>query len=81
LAGKKKKSFYMPMKYTPLGVPASNAVLSITEKTYMAIETALRNVIPRLKPIGKCRATQKEITHYLNCRANYWLCTPRKSND
>lgn len=57
-----KPTFYMPMIHSPLGVPASYAAISITEKTNIAIETALRNVIPRLKPLGKCRATQKEIT-------------------
>lgn len=57
-----KPIFYMPMIHSPLGVPASYAAISFTNKAYVAIETALRNVIPRLKPLGKCQSTQREVT-------------------
>lgn len=67
-----KPTFYMPMIHSPLGVPASYAAISITEKTYMAIETALRNVIPRLKPLGKRQARQERVhAKNIDCRANY----------
>ena len=55
--------FFLPLFTSPLGVPASFAMLEITEKTSQAIQTALRSIFPRLKPFGRNRETGIEITY------------------
>lgn len=55
--------FSLPPFTSPLGVPASFARLKITEKTSQAIQTALRSMFPRLKPLGRNRETGIEITY------------------
>lgn len=55
--------FSLPAFTSPLGAPASFAMLKITDETSQAIQTALRSMFPRLKPLGRNRETGIEITY------------------
>ena len=55
--------FSLPAFTSPLGAPASFAMLKITDETSQAIQTALRSMFPRLKPLGRDRETGIEITY------------------
>lgn len=57
-----KPTMYLPMLHSPLGVPASYSALSLSDKTISGIEKAMREIIPRLKPLGKDQLTGVEIT-------------------
>ena len=55
--------FSIPAFTSPLGAPASFAMLKITDETSQAIQTALRSMFPRLKPLGRNRETGIEIAY------------------
>jgi hypothetical protein len=55
--------FSLPAFTSPLGTPASFAMLEITDEKSLAIQTALRSMFPRLKPLGRNRETGIEITY------------------
>lgn len=57
-----RPTFHLPIFTSPLGVPASFASIEITSKTHQAIDLALRQTFPRLKPFGRNRETGIEIT-------------------
>lgn len=44
--------FWMPMHYSPLGVPASYGMFEITPATQAAIDEALREAFGRFRPLG-----------------------------
>jgi hypothetical protein len=44
--------FHPPMFFSPLGAPASFSAVNLTSSTELAISNALREIFPRLMPLG-----------------------------
>lgn len=44
--------FHPPMFYSPLGAPASFSAVNLTSSTEVAIGNALREIFPKLLPLG-----------------------------
>lgn len=44
--------FHPPMFHSPLGAPASYSALNLTSATEEAISNALREIFPKLRPLG-----------------------------
>lgn len=58
--------FHPPMFFSPLGAPASFSAVNLTSATEDAINHALHQIFPRLKPIGLDK----------NSGASIWSTTP-----
>lgn len=44
--------FHPPMFFSPLGAPASFSAVNLTSSTEIALSNALREIFPKLKPLG-----------------------------
>lgn len=51
-----------PMFVSPLGAPASYAAVEVSAEIHAALEAKLREIFPRLAPLGLNRETGVEIT-------------------
>ena len=51
-----------PMFMSPLGAPASYAAIELSEEIDAALRTKMREIFPRIAPLGRNRKTGVEIT-------------------
>lgn len=61
-AGNGTVSLQIPMFHSPLGAPYSYPAIDIADEVKAAIENALNDIFPRLRPFGLDKETEREVT-------------------